>query len=123
MIKTLQFMIQQLKSQDNLGNNLHIDHSFQSFSVFLIFGLGIVAYDSSVEVLLPLTRMDAGGKVQILENKVSFIHQTIHCIKKFTNSFLQLHAQLAVEKLTARGQTNLSGGLLQALNMLRTQQG
>jgi hypothetical protein len=63
MIKTLQFMIQQLKSQDNLGNNLHIDHSFQTFSVFLIFGIGIVAYDSNVEVLLPLTRMDASGKV------------------------------------------------------------
>lgn len=75
VISTLQFMIQQLKSHDSLG---------------------IVAYDSSVDVLLPLTQMDAAGK---------------------------MHAKLAIEKMTTRGQTNLSGGLLQGLNMLRTHQG
>eukprot|EP00029_Vermamoeba_vermiformis_P006664 TRINITY_DN2681_c0_g1_i1.p1 TRINITY_DN2681_c0_g1~~TRINITY_DN2681_c0_g1_i1.p1 ORF type:complete len:496 (-),score=113.95 TRINITY_DN2681_c0_g1_i1:23-1510(-) len=68
---TISFMITQLKQNDNLG---------------------IVMYDSDVEVLLPLTKMDPEGKDQ---------------------------ARIATKNLVTKGQTNLSGGLLQALNMLR----
>eukprot|EP01121_Diplochlamys_sp_Union-15-3_P020851 TRINITY_DN8267_c0_g1_i2.p1 TRINITY_DN8267_c0_g1~~TRINITY_DN8267_c0_g1_i2.p1 ORF type:complete len:500 (+),score=81.14 TRINITY_DN8267_c0_g1_i2:100-1500(+) len=71
--ETIKFMIQQLKSTDQLG---------------------IVVYDHEVDILLPLTKMDADGKQ---------------------------NASLALKRLSARGQTNISGGLLQALDMIRTQ--
>jgi uncharacterized protein YegL len=70
--ETLEFVVKQLKSDDKLG---------------------VVLFDSSIDVLLPLTKMDAGGKDR---------------------------ASQLIKTIKERGSTDLSGGLLKGLDLLRT---
>eukprot|EP00029_Vermamoeba_vermiformis_P002675 TRINITY_DN1304_c0_g1_i1.p1 TRINITY_DN1304_c0_g1~~TRINITY_DN1304_c0_g1_i1.p1 ORF type:complete len:554 (+),score=136.71 TRINITY_DN1304_c0_g1_i1:55-1662(+) len=70
--ETLEFVVKQLKTEDKLG---------------------IVLFDSSIDVLLPLTKMDAGGKDR---------------------------ASQLIKTIKERGSTDLSGGLLKGLDLLRT---
>lgn len=66
---------------------------FCMIGIFLIFCVGIVLFDSSIDVLLPLTKMDAGGKDR---------------------------ASQLIKTIKERGSTDLSGGLLKGLDLLRT---
>ena len=54
---------------------------------------GIVLFDSSIDVLLPLTKMDASGKER---------------------------ASQLIKSIKERGSTDLSGGLLKGLELVRT---
>lgn len=67
---TLRFMVQQLRAEDKLS---------------------LISFDHEVRTELPLTSMDAAGK---------------------------LHAERAIDAVKERGHTNLSGGLLAALQTL-----
>ena len=75
--------------------------------------LGLVSYDTDVNVDAPMTRMDSAGKAELL----SKVKRT--CVRMRTLIVRRLQAErcilLQVRRLSAGTATNLSGGLFEGL--------
>jgi hypothetical protein len=77
----------------SITTRFHKVYDLLELILFSFFSLGVVLFDSSIDVLLPLTKMDAGGKDR---------------------------ASQLIKTIKERGSTDLSGGLLKGLDLLRT---
>ena len=94
---SLQFMVQQMRAEDRLSL-ITFDHEVEEIEavffpnlLLLISVLAVAFFGSKVKIELPLTNMDVTGKA---------------------------NADRAIAAVKERGQTNLSGGLLQGLQVI-----
>ena len=90
---SLQFMVQQMRAEDRLSL-ITFDHEVEDDETIfpdLLLIMVAVVLGSKVKIELPLTNMDTTGKAS---------------------------AERAITAVKERGQTNLSGGLLQGLQVI-----